>query len=57
MDYTDVCGFLVKDYRYNVELDFWNQEDYERYMYDHRDRVESEYINPTTGYVEATLSE
>ena len=57
MDYTNACGFLVKDYRYNVELDFWSQEDYERYLYDHRDRVEGEHINPATGYVEATLGE
>lgn len=57
MDYTNVCGFIVKDYRYNVEIDFWSQEDYERYIFDHRERFESEWENPNTNYVEATLGE
>lgn len=57
MDYTNVCGFLVKDYRYNVEIDFWSQEDFEMYILDHRERFESEWVNPNTNYVEVTFGE
>ena len=55
MDYTDVLGFIVTDYRYNVTLEFWCEEDYALYMRDHRDRIESEGIR-ADGYVEATLT-
>lgn len=55
MDYTGVLGFTAVDYRYNVTLEFWDQADYERYLRDHSDRVESESIRDD-GYIEATLN-
>lgn len=54
MDYTGVLGFFVNDYRYNVTIEFWDQADYERYLRDNSDRIESECIG---SYAEATLSE
>ena len=56
MDYSYVLGFIVTDYRYNITLEFWDQADYERYLRDHSDRIESEEIR-SDGYAEATLSE